>query len=95
MKRSILAVALAAAAMTFGSALHAQKTTQVHAGKGGSPHVKTDWTVDGANISITYGKPSLTACSNPLLPARCVHRPPTLSAESMLLTTPRACHPGC
>ena len=59
MKRSFLAVALAAAAMTFGPTLHAQKTTQVHPGKGGSPHVKTDWTVDGANISLTYGKPSL------------------------------------
>ena len=37
----------------------AQKTTQVHPGKGGSPHVKTDWTIDGAAISIEYGRPSL------------------------------------
>lgn len=37
----------------------AQKTTQVHPGKGGSPHVRTDWTIDGANISIEYGRPSL------------------------------------
>ena len=37
----------------------AQKTTQVHAGQGGSPHVKTEWTIDGANISIEYGRPSL------------------------------------
>lgn len=37
----------------------AQKTTEVHPGKGGSPHVKTDWTIDGANIAITYGRPSL------------------------------------
>ena len=59
MKRSILAAAVAAAVMTFGPALSAQKTTEVHAGKGGSPHVKTEWTVDGANISIVYGKPSL------------------------------------
>jgi hypothetical protein len=37
----------------------AQKTTQVHPGKGGSPHVKTEWTIDGAAISIEYGRPSL------------------------------------
>lgn len=37
----------------------AQKTTQVHPGKGGSPHVKTEWTIDTAAISIEYGRPSL------------------------------------
>jgi hypothetical protein len=35
----------------------AQKTTEVHPGKGGSPHVKTAWTVDGAAISVEYGRP--------------------------------------
>ena len=39
--------------------MHAQKTTQVHPGKAGSPHVKTEWTIDGANLSIEYGRPSL------------------------------------
>jgi len=39
--------------------LMAQKTTPVHPGTGGSPHVKTDWTIDGAAISITYGRPFL------------------------------------
>jgi hypothetical protein len=28
-------------------------------GKGGSPHVKSEWTAGGANISITYGRPYL------------------------------------
>lgn len=37
----------------------AQKTTEIHPGKGGSPHVRTEWTIDGANISIEYGRPSL------------------------------------
>jgi hypothetical protein len=41
------------------AALAAQKTTEVHPGKGGSPHVKTAWTVDKANISIEYGRPFL------------------------------------
>jgi hypothetical protein len=59
MKRSVLAVALAATAMTFGSQVHAQKTTEVHPGKAGSPHVKSEWTIDGANLSIEYGRPSL------------------------------------
>lgn len=39
--------------------VHAQKTVEVHPGKGGSPHVRTDWTIDGANISIEYGRPFL------------------------------------
>jgi Protein of unknown function (DUF2911) len=45
--------------MAGAASLAAQKTTQVHAGKGGSPHVRTEWTIDGANISIEYGRPSL------------------------------------
>ena len=39
--------------------LAAQKTTQIHPGKGGSPHVKTEWTIDGAAITIEYGRPFL------------------------------------
>ena len=40
-------------------AVLAQTTTQVHPGKGGSPHVRSEWTVDGAKISIEYGRPYL------------------------------------
>ena len=36
-----------------------QKTTTIHPGRGGSPHVRTEWTVSGANISIEYGRPYL------------------------------------
>jgi hypothetical protein len=50
---------IVAAAMAFGVTASAQKTTEVHPGKGGSPHVKTEWTIDGAKISITYGRPSI------------------------------------
>jgi hypothetical protein len=50
-----VAVISAALAMT----VTAQKTTQVHPGKGGSPHVRSEWTIDGAKISIEYGRPSL------------------------------------
>lgn len=54
--RSVLS---ALAIAVFSTAVLAQTTTQVHPGRGGSPHVKTEWTVDGAKISITYGRPSL------------------------------------
>jgi hypothetical protein len=47
------------ALMALGITLSAQKTTTVHPGKGGSPHVRSEWTVDGAAISIEYGRPSL------------------------------------
>ena len=59
MKRTVLAVAMAATALTFGAVVQAQKTTPVHDGKAGSPHVRTESTVDGANVSIEYGRPSL------------------------------------
>jgi hypothetical protein len=59
MRRSVLAVAMAATTLTFATALHAQKTTQVHPGKAGSPHVKTEWTIDGANLALEYGRPLL------------------------------------
>ena len=58
MRRAIGMTAMAVM-VAAGISLSAQKTTQVHPGKGGSPHVKSEWTIDGANISITYGRPSL------------------------------------
>ena len=52
----IVGVLVTAAAVTT---LAGQKTTEVHPGKGGSPHVRSEWTIDGANIKIEYGRPSL------------------------------------
>ena len=57
MRRTALAL-FALAALVATPAL-AQKTTELHPGKGGSPHVRTEWTIDGATISIDYGRPSL------------------------------------
>ena len=37
----------------------AGRTTEIHPGDGGSPHVMTEWVIDEANISITYGRPYL------------------------------------
>lgn len=48
---SVLAVSAAVAG--------AQTTTQLGVGGGGSPHVRTDWTIGTAHISISYGRPSI------------------------------------
>ena len=45
----------AAAAETLGGGA----VTPVHDGQAGSPHVQVDWKVDGANISVAYGRPVL------------------------------------
>jgi hypothetical protein len=52
-----MAAAVLATAMT--TIPSGQKTTQVGPGTGGSPHVRTEWTIDGAAISIEYGRPYL------------------------------------
>jgi len=49
----------ATAAILSIAALTAQKTTEIHPGKRGSTHVRSEWTIDGANISIEYGRPFL------------------------------------
>ena len=59
MRRSAVAIAAAMLCTSLSLSAGAQKTTQVHPGKGGSPHVRTDWTIDGAAISIEYGRPSI------------------------------------
>jgi hypothetical protein len=73
---------------TCGITLAAQTTIQVHPGGGTppSPHVKTTWMIDGANISIEYGRPSLRGRADEgLMP---VGRPWRTGAdEATLLTT--------
>ncbi len=59
MRQSGCTALVTAAVMAFGISVGAQKTTPVHPGKGGSPHVKTAWVIDGANITIEYGQPHL------------------------------------
>src|SRR5690349_10225029 len=57
MRQTVSTVVMVGAIAVAG--LMAQKTTQVHPGNGGSPHVRTEWMIDGANISIEYGRPYL------------------------------------
>ena len=59
MKRSVLA---AATRGNGNDIRHARAGAEDHAGppwQGRQPHVRTDWTIDGANVSIEYGRPSL------------------------------------
>ena len=55
MRASVLCLAVTAAVAV--AVVNAQKTTEVHPGKAGSPHVRTEWKIDGASISIEYGRP--------------------------------------
>jgi hypothetical protein len=57
MKRFTMAATLAAAALSVTIA--AQKNTPMKTGDGGSEHLRSEWTVDGANIAIEYGRPAL------------------------------------
>ena len=48
-----------ALALLFTATLTAQtpRVTELHEGLGGSPHVKAEWVISGANVSISYGRP--------------------------------------
>ncbi|MBS1818179.1 MAG: DUF2911 domain-containing protein [Acidobacteria bacterium] len=59
MNRSYTTFGAAFAALLLSTTLFAQKTTELKKGSGGSPHARTEWTIDGANISIEYGRPLL------------------------------------
>jgi hypothetical protein len=54
-----LTFVLGAMILTLSALPEAQTTTPIHPGKAGSPHVRTEWKIDGASISIEYGRPSL------------------------------------
>jgi len=57
MKRFTTTATLVAAVLSVS--LSAQKVTPLKKGGGGSDHVRTESTVDGANISVEYGRPAL------------------------------------
>src|SRR6266511_4355707 len=59
MRRVLSVIAAGLLFSGSGIVLQAQKTTALGTGSGGSPHVRTQWAVDGANISIEYGRPYL------------------------------------
>jgi DUF2911 family protein len=57
MKRFTVAAALLAAVLSV--TISAQKNTPMKTGDGGSEHLRSEWTLDGANIAIEYGRPTL------------------------------------
>src|SRR5687768_4301865 len=54
--RTLVPVLALALVSTVASA---QKTTDLGTGRGGSAHVKTEWTLGGAKVAISYGRPTL------------------------------------
>ena len=67
-----------------------QQVTTLHPGKGGSPHVRASWTIDGTNISIDYGRPALKGrtVGKDVAPTGQIWR--TGADEATTLTTSRA-----
>lgn len=59
MVRRHVLVAAGVLALGLAATLSAQKMTETAMGKGGSPHVKSEWKVDGASITLEYGRPFL------------------------------------
>ena len=56
---AIVAVAVAGVGAQQSETIGGGQATLVHEGAGGSPHVSVNWTVDGGNITIVYGRPYL------------------------------------
>lgn len=63
--RSLIGAAIASTLLST-TAL-AQKTTDLGTGRGGSAHVKTEWTIGGARIAVSYGRPALKGRAEAML----------------------------
>lgn len=85
MKRFLTTTAALALA---GAAFASQQTVEIHPGKGGSPHVRTTAMVDGATISVEYGRPYVKGrAESQLMPPGQVWR--TGADEATTLVTDR------
>lgn len=93
MSRTLVVVSTVMAAMAFTATLGAQQTTRLGVGGGGSPHDRTEWTIDGAKISIEYGRPFLRGRSeSQMMPPGQVWR--TGADEQTTLKTDRSLRVG-
>lgn len=59
MMRSYPTLAAALSALLLSTTLGAQKSTPMRTGSGGSPHARSEWSIDGATIILEYGRPYL------------------------------------
>ena len=59
MRRALFVIATGIVLSASALVLHAQKITPHGTGCGGSPHIRGEWTILGASISIEYGRPYL------------------------------------
>lgn len=58
MRKVVMAAVVATAALGVAASAQ-QKVTEIGMGKGGSPRVRVEAAVDGANITIEYSRPAL------------------------------------
>lgn len=93
MKRLVSATALGMFVASSAFVLYAQKTTQLKVGGGGSPHVRTEWMIDGANITVEYGRPYLKGRSErEMMPPGSEWR--TGADEATIITSDKPLHFG-
>ena len=59
MQRRMTPVMTLTLSLAIGMPIAAQKVTVTKEGGGGSPHVRSEWTVKGAQITLEYGRPYL------------------------------------
>lgn len=59
MMRSYPTLVAALSALLLSTTVGAQKTTPMRTGSGGTPHVRSEWAIDGADIVVEYGRPYL------------------------------------
>ena len=89
MRIALTFLTTAAIAASLGTMAYGQQGQQTKVGRGGSPHWKAEVTVDGANLVLEYGRPSLKGRSEAqLMPPGQPWR--TGADEATVLTTDKA-----
>lgn len=88
--RAVLKGAIALTVVVSAMAgVAAQQLKEIHPGKGGSPHVQGAWKIDGASITIEYGRPAIKGRPEAdLMPPGKPWR--TGADEATIITTDRA-----